>query len=189
MGSLVSLSRRFMPTNSSSENNGANPMNGDHFMQTNSRLNLINQLIHLNGASAATVTQQNAPTAYRRRRLGKKPKTNNGNLNDFANVTFASHFYMAGRKFKSMANQVQTFLFGDQLDLAFILAHKPAVVFPYETPTLDAPSHYLQSLVNIRRDTLRLVKCANNDSNANNNAGLGNANMYQLKFANAIALD
>ena len=64
------------------------------------------------------------------------------------------------RKFKNLLQQTQTFLFGDQLDLAFVLAHKPACVFPYEAPVcVDAPSHCLQSLVNIRKDTLKLVKC------------------------------
>ena len=110
--------------------------------------------------------------ATNRRRIGarirgvggggnKKTKTNgSSNLNDFTSITFASHFYMAGRKFKNLLQQTQTFLFGDQLDLAFVLAHKPACVFPYEAPVcVDAPSHCLQSLVNIRKDTLKLVKC------------------------------
>ena len=45
-----------------------------------------------------------------------------------SNVSFSSHFLIAGRRFKNLINQTQTFLFGDQLDLSFILAHKPVVV-------------------------------------------------------------
>ncbi len=45
-----------------------------------------------------------------------------------ANVSFSSHFLLAGRRFKSPINQTQSFLFGDQLDLGFIMAHKPVVV-------------------------------------------------------------
>jgi hypothetical protein len=43
-------------------------------------------------------------------------------------VSFSSHFIIAGRRFKNLINQTQSFLFGDQLDLNFILAHKPVVV-------------------------------------------------------------
>lgn len=43
-------------------------------------------------------------------------------------VSFSSHFIIAGRRFKNLINQTQNFLFGDQLDLNFILAHKPVAV-------------------------------------------------------------
>lgn len=44
------------------------------------------------------------------------------------NASFATHFIIAGRRFKNLLSQTQTFLFGDQLDLSFILAHKPVLV-------------------------------------------------------------
>lgn len=78
-----------------------------------SRLNLINQLVGL-GANPA-------PSRYSK-------KSNNG-LNDFQNVSFANYFFMAGHRFKNIITQAQTFLFGDQLDLGFLLAHKPISVF------------------------------------------------------------
>ena len=41
----------------------------------------------------------------------------------------APQFFIAGRKFKSASlTQTQWFLFGDKLDLGFILSHKPAHV-------------------------------------------------------------
>lgn len=75
----------------------------------NSRLNLINQL-----------------TTFAN---GRKKSSKNNCLNDFQNVSFAAHFFMAGRKFKNIITQAQTFLFGDQLDLGFILSHKAILVF------------------------------------------------------------
>lgn len=82
-----------------------------------SRLNLINQLTSL-GVVAASA-------AARRTRRSKKSANS---LNDFNNVSFAAYFFMAGRKFKNVITQAQTFLFGDQLDLGFLLAHKPIMV-------------------------------------------------------------
>lgn len=79
----------------------------------NSRLNLINQLLSNN--------------TNRTGGLRSKSKNSNG-LNDFQGINFASNYYMAGRKFKNLIDQNQTFLFGDQLDLGFILTHKPANV-------------------------------------------------------------
>ncbi|CAF0858506.1 unnamed protein product [Brachionus calyciflorus] len=115
--------------------------------QANSRLNLINQLLRTNSLRTNGIT---------------RPKTKNLNcLNDFQNVHFAQNYYMAGRKFKNLIDQNQTFLFGDQLDLGFVLSHKPTN-FPYDIKPIDSPSNYIQSLVNIRKDTLKLVKL--NDS-------------------------
>ena len=190
MGSVVSTGRRLLQQTPASNNAGGptstddeeattaaavttNNMftvSGNHLLdnhhfqytQTSSRLNLINQLMSLNGSTPHSFGGRNQHRHRRlRHRLTKKPKANAaGHLSDFASISFASHFFMAGRRFKSLASQAQTFLFGDQLDLAFVLSHKPASVFPYEAPSVDAPSSYLQSLVNIRKDTLKLVKCA-----------------------------
>lgn len=48
--------------------------------------------------------------------------------NDLFNVSFSAYFFIAGRRFKNLVNSAQSFLFGDQLDLSFILAHKPVNV-------------------------------------------------------------
>lgn len=45
-----------------------------------------------------------------------------------ANVTFSAYFFMAGQRFKNVVSQAQTFLFGEQIDLAFLLKHKPVAV-------------------------------------------------------------
>lgn len=79
----------------------------------NSRLNLIyNQITSSAGVAAAA-------TKIRRKK----------NRSDLFNVSFSAYFFIAGRRFKNLVSQAaQTFLFGDQLDLSFILAHKPVTV-------------------------------------------------------------
>ena len=67
---------------------------------------------------------------------------------------FGSHFIMGGEKFDSP--QPESFLFGDNSDLNF-LGSKP-VPFPYPPPQANEPTKTLKSLVNIRRDSLHLVK-------------------------------
>jgi len=67
---------------------------------------------------------------------------------------FGSHFIMGGEKFDSP--QPESFLFGDNTDLNF-LGSKP-VPFPYPPPQANEPTKTLKSLVNIRRDSLHLVK-------------------------------
>nr|XP_054393353.1 E3 ubiquitin ligase RNF157 isoform X2 [Pongo abelii] len=69
---------------------------------------------------------------------------------------FASHFIMGGEKFDS--THPEGYLFGENSDLNF-LGNRP-VVFPYAAPPPQEPVKTLRSLVNIRKDTLRLVKCA-----------------------------
>ena len=61
---------------------------------------------------------------------------------------------MGGEKFDSP--QPESFLFGDNTDLNF-LGSKP-VPFPYPPPQANEPTKTLKSLVNIRRDSLHLVK-------------------------------
>ena len=63
--------------------------------------------------------------------FNKKRKLNNPN--DLQSVTFAAYFFMAGKRFKSLIGHTQNFLFGDNLDLNFILSHKPVVVSPIKT--------------------------------------------------------
>uniref|UniRef100_A0A8C9PM58 E3 ubiquitin-protein ligase n=1 Tax=Spermophilus dauricus TaxID=99837 RepID=A0A8C9PM58_SPEDA len=69
---------------------------------------------------------------------------------------FASHFIMGGEKFDS--THPEGYLFGENSDLNF-LGNRP-VVFPYAAPPPQEPVKTLRSLINIRKDTLRLVKCA-----------------------------
>ncbi|XP_012893216.1 PREDICTED: RING finger protein 157 isoform X2 [Dipodomys ordii] len=63
---------------------------------------------------------------------------------------------MGGEKFDS--THPEGYLFGENSDLNF-LGNRP-VVFPYAAPPPQEPVKILRSLINIRKDTLRLVKCA-----------------------------
>ncbi|XP_067881447.1 E3 ubiquitin ligase RNF157-like [Heterodontus francisci] len=68
---------------------------------------------------------------------------------------FASHFIMGGETFDS--THPEGYLFGENSDLNF-LGIRP-VAFPYAAPPPPDPVKMLRSLINIRKDTLRLVKC------------------------------
>ncbi|XP_021040055.1 E3 ubiquitin-protein ligase MGRN1 isoform X2 [Mus caroli] len=67
---------------------------------------------------------------------------------------FASHFFMGGEKFDTP--HPEGYLFGENMDLNF-LGSRP-VQFPYVTPAPHEPVKTLRSLVNIRKDSLRLVR-------------------------------
>ncbi|XP_038836461.1 probable E3 ubiquitin-protein ligase MGRN1 isoform X2 [Salvelinus namaycush] len=67
---------------------------------------------------------------------------------------FASHFFMGGEKFDTP--HPEGYLFGENMDLNF-LGNRP-VQFPYVTPAHHEPVKTLRSLVNIRKDSLRLVR-------------------------------
>ncbi|KAJ3608304.1 hypothetical protein NHX12_025353 [Muraenolepis orangiensis] len=69
---------------------------------------------------------------------------------------FASHFIMGGEKFDS--THPEGYLFGENTDLNF-LGIRP-VAFPYAAPPPQEPVKTLRSLINIRKDTLRLVRCS-----------------------------
>uniref|UniRef100_A0A8C6ZVP3 E3 ubiquitin-protein ligase n=1 Tax=Nothoprocta perdicaria TaxID=30464 RepID=A0A8C6ZVP3_NOTPE len=69
---------------------------------------------------------------------------------------FANHFIMGGEKFDS--THPEGYLFGENSDLNF-LGNRP-VPFPYAAPPPQEPVKTLRSLINIRKDTLRLVKCS-----------------------------
>uniref|UniRef100_A0A6I8R1Q1 E3 ubiquitin-protein ligase n=1 Tax=Xenopus tropicalis TaxID=8364 RepID=A0A6I8R1Q1_XENTR len=68
---------------------------------------------------------------------------------------FGSHFIMGGEKFES--SHPEGYLFGENCDLNF-LGSRP-VTFPYTAPSPQEPVKTLRSLINIRKDTLRLVRC------------------------------
>ncbi|XP_062886966.1 E3 ubiquitin ligase RNF157 isoform X2 [Mobula hypostoma] len=68
---------------------------------------------------------------------------------------FASHFIMGGQTFDSA--QPEGFLFGENSDLNFLGARP--VTFPYAAPPPHEPVKTLRSLISIRKDTLRLVRC------------------------------
>nr|XP_013797312.1 PREDICTED: RING finger protein 157 [Apteryx mantelli mantelli] len=63
---------------------------------------------------------------------------------------------MGGEKFDS--THPEGYLFGENGDLNF-LGTRP-VAFPYAAPPPQEPVKTLRSLINIRKDTLRLVKCS-----------------------------
>uniref|UniRef100_A0A8C4Q8S0 E3 ubiquitin-protein ligase n=1 Tax=Eptatretus burgeri TaxID=7764 RepID=A0A8C4Q8S0_EPTBU len=67
---------------------------------------------------------------------------------------FSNHFYMGGEKFET--SSPESYLFGENSDLNF-LGCRP-FPFPYSNPPPNEPVRALHSLVNIRKDSLRLVK-------------------------------
>ncbi|XP_061426055.1 E3 ubiquitin-protein ligase MGRN1 isoform X1 [Lethenteron reissneri] len=67
---------------------------------------------------------------------------------------FASHFIMGGEKFET--STPEGYLFGENTDLNF-LGNRP-VPFPYPAPPPHEPVKTIRSLVNIRKDSLRLVR-------------------------------
>ncbi|KXJ08562.1 RING finger protein 157 [Exaiptasia diaphana] len=68
---------------------------------------------------------------------------------------FADHFIMGGSRFDT--TQPEAYLFGENNDLNY-LSPKP-VPFPYPSSHGNEPTKTLRSLVNLRKDTLKLVKC------------------------------
>jgi len=70
---------------------------------------------------------------------------------------FAPYFYMGGKKFDSA--QPECYLFGENSDLNF-LGPKPSN-FSYQIPPSSEPIKALKCLVNIRKDSLRLIKVPN----------------------------
>ncbi|KAK3582687.1 hypothetical protein CHS0354_013034 [Potamilus streckersoni] len=67
---------------------------------------------------------------------------------------FGTHFIMGGERFDM--TQPEAYLFGENSDLNY-LGNKP-VPFPYPSPQGNEPTKTLKSLINIRKDTLRLVR-------------------------------
>ncbi|XP_049626722.1 E3 ubiquitin ligase RNF157 [Suncus etruscus] len=90
---------------------------------------------------------------------------------------FASHFIMGGEKFDS--THPEGYLFGENSDLNF-LGNRP-VAFPYAAPPPQEPVKTLRSLINIRKDTLRLVRCAEEVKAPGEDAGKTRAH-YSVEF-------
>ncbi|XP_072029597.1 probable E3 ubiquitin-protein ligase MGRN1 isoform X2 [Amphiura filiformis] len=67
---------------------------------------------------------------------------------------FGSHFSMGGQRFETP--QPEAYLFGENAELNY-LGTRPSP-FPYPAPQANEPTKTLKSLVNIRKDSIRLVK-------------------------------
>ncbi|KAH3863639.1 E3 ubiquitin-protein ligase MGRN1-like isoform X2 [Dreissena polymorpha] len=92
---------------------------------------------------------------------------------------FGSHFIMGGERFDM--SQPESYLFGENTDLNF-LGSKP-VAFPYPLGNGNEPTKTLKSLVNIRKDTLRLVRIPEAEklhTEGQNDEALNNK--YNLEF-------
>ncbi|KAG5865808.1 hypothetical protein JTB14_029188 [Gonioctena quinquepunctata] len=76
---------------------------------------------------------------------------------------FGSHFIMGGERFDTP--QPEAYLFGENSDLNF-LGSRPTP-FPYPPPQPSEPTKTLKSLVNIRKESLRFVRCSNDYSKLN----------------------
>ncbi|XP_008312526.1 E3 ubiquitin ligase RNF157 isoform X3 [Cynoglossus semilaevis] len=91
---------------------------------------------------------------------------------------FASHFIMGGEKFDS--THPEGYLFGENTDLNF-LGSRP-VAFPYAAPPPHEPVKTLRSLINIRKDTLRLVRCSEDLKLPGDEASGKNRACYNVEF-------
>ncbi|XP_028395246.1 E3 ubiquitin-protein ligase MGRN1-like [Dendronephthya gigantea] len=85
---------------------------------------------------------------------------------------FSSHFIMGDQTFAG--TQPESFLFGENNELN-LLSSRP-VSFPYPEAHKSEPTKMLRSLVNLRKDSLRLIK------NVEENAGEGETDTYYLDF-------
>ncbi|TRY83745.1 hypothetical protein DNTS_003960 [Danionella cerebrum] len=90
---------------------------------------------------------------------------------------FASHFFMGGEKFDTP--HPEGYLFGENMDLNF-LGNRP-VQFPYVTPAPHEPVKTLRSLVNIRKDSLRLVRYKD-EADTPTDQGITQRALYGVEF-------
>ncbi|XP_058476101.1 E3 ubiquitin ligase RNF157 isoform X3 [Solea solea] len=91
---------------------------------------------------------------------------------------FANHFIMGGEKFDS--THPEGYLFGENTDLNF-LGTRP-VAFPYAAPPPQEPVKTLRSLINIRKDTVRLVRCSEDLKLPGDEATGKNRACYNVEF-------
>lgn len=71
---------------------------------------------------------------------------------------FGTHFIMGGERFETCAPEA--YLFGENMDLNFLGSHPTP--FPYSAPLPHEPTRTLRALINIRKESLRLVRIADN---------------------------
>uniref|UniRef100_A0A3B3QKR1 E3 ubiquitin-protein ligase n=1 Tax=Paramormyrops kingsleyae TaxID=1676925 RepID=A0A3B3QKR1_9TELE len=90
---------------------------------------------------------------------------------------FASHFFMGGEKFDTP--HPEGYLFGENMDLNF-LGNRP-VQFPYVTPAPHEAVKTLRSLVNIRKDSLRLVRYKDDSDSPTEDGGRPRV-VYSVEF-------
>lgn len=80
---------------------------------------------------------------------------------------FGSHFIMGGERFDTP--QPEAYLFGENADLNF-LGSRPTP-FPYPPPQASEPTKILKSWVNIRKESLRMVKAVQSLDKGESEAG------------------
>ncbi|CAG2113995.1 unnamed protein product [Medioppia subpectinata] len=71
---------------------------------------------------------------------------------------FSTHFIMGGERFETCAPEA--YLFGENMDLNFLGSHPTP--FPYSAPAPQEPTRTLRALINIRKESLRLVRIVTN---------------------------
>ncbi|CAG2163643.1 unnamed protein product [Oppiella nova] len=71
---------------------------------------------------------------------------------------FSTHFIMGGERFETCAPEA--YLFGENMDLNFLGSHPTP--FPYSAPLPQEPTRTLRALINIRKESLRLVRIVAN---------------------------
>ena len=92
---------------------------------------------------------------------------------------FASHFIMGGERFETC--QPEAYLFGENIDLNF-LGSKPSP-FPYLAPLSHVPTRTLRALINIRKETLKLIKVNSSEkSYKNDDAGDSSKSLFNIEF-------
>ncbi|XP_047232253.1 E3 ubiquitin ligase RNF157 isoform X2 [Girardinichthys multiradiatus] len=110
---------------------------------------------------------------------------------------FANHFIMGGEKFDS--THPEGYLFGENTDLNFlgsrpvaaqhlsastgsVLTTQSHFAFPYAAPPPQEPVKTLRSLINIRKDTLRLVRCSEDLKLPGDEVAGKNRACYNIEF-------
>ncbi|XP_012265727.1 E3 ubiquitin ligase RNF157 isoform X3 [Athalia rosae] len=95
---------------------------------------------------------------------------------------FGSHFIMGGERFDTP--QPEAYLFGENADLNF-LGSRPTP-FPYPPPQANDPTKTLKSLINIRKESLRLIRAIDQTSTSSHHNskhyGDGDADYKPSKF-------
>ncbi|CAB0013850.1 unnamed protein product [Nesidiocoris tenuis] len=91
---------------------------------------------------------------------------------------FGSHFIMGGERFDTP--QPEAYLFGENADLNF-LGSRPTP-FPYPPPQANEPTKTLKTLVNIRKESLRLVRVPNPEPKEEGDGAARTGSQYNIEF-------